>query len=293
MPDATAMASAISQLERLRELTLAFAAHLPERTKRKIEACKHSLIEPGSLPQYCRSPFCLNCQHAYRHDERWFVQTRVEQIKQAREVDTYMGTFTVSDCHVTEVRDRAKLLSSAWGNISQKLTRNRSFLVGWHRSLEVVPSGADSSLENVHLHVVLGMARGGYSGRNYISGDRWSELWRSAIGPNHFRSADVHKRDTDTACRYAIKHDPFEMVDQWERDASLPERRIERIEQLKGLNIFSRGGELRPNYTPSDDLVESGLVASRDSGRRFASRFYREMSRPMFEALYRPIPIER
>jgi hypothetical protein len=272
-------------LNRLRDLSLALADHLPDKDARRVRACNRPLIEPSEpLAQYCRSPYCLACIQHRRQVEANFLHSRIQALHTAQPIDTYLGTFTIRDCHVAQLREHAVMLSRAWTRLHRKLTRNCSWLRGWHRSIEIEPSGSNSRLENIHLHVAM-CVTGGYSGRNYLSQSNWRDLWKSSAGPL-FRDAKVTRRNIQTVANYSIKHDATKLADSWDMALRTPARMIERIYQVKSLPVFTIGGGIRVEHLSTD--ADTGLFTSQQNVRRL----YREMSRPRNEATYRPIPTE-
>lgn len=85
-------------------------------------------------------------------------------------------TLTVRNCPLEELRDTVKVMNKAWG----RLVKRKAFPAdGWVKSLEVT-MGQDG-LAHPHFHVVMMVKPSYFKSGNYLSHEKWTDLWESCL----------------------------------------------------------------------------------------------------------------
>lgn len=136
--------------------------------------------------RFCRVPRCPQCQG--RRALKWNAKTQqimprvLEVYPKARFV---MLTLTVPNCELTDLRSQLDEMNKAWIRL---FARKELKVLGWIRTTEVVRRAKD--LAGPHYHALL-MVPPVYFGANYITQERWGELWSKSLKTKEFRDVDV------------------------------------------------------------------------------------------------------
>jgi len=123
--------------------------------------------------RFCRVPRCPQCQG--RRALKWNAKTRQIMPKvladnpKARFI---MLTLTVPNCELKDLRSQLTEMNKAWRKL---LTRKELKLWGWIKTTEITRSAIDQA--HPHYHVLLMVPPGYFTGANYITQQRWTELW--------------------------------------------------------------------------------------------------------------------
>jgi len=96
-----------------------------------------------------------------------------------------MLTLTVPNCELKDLRSQLGEMHKAWVRL---LTRKELKIHGWIRATEV--TRADDDKAHPHYHALL-MVPSSYFGSNYITQDRWKELWAKSLKASYDPIVDV------------------------------------------------------------------------------------------------------
>jgi hypothetical protein len=148
-------------------------------------------------------------------------------------------TLTVRNCPVTHLRQTLTDMNAAWNRLI--LRPEFDAVTGWIRTTEVT-RGKDGTA-HPHYHVLL-LVRPSYFGKNYVTQNRWRELWRSVMRLDYDPVVDIRtvKGDMDMnkaiceTLKYSVK--PVDMVDD-------PAWFIEYTRQTHKLRFVATGGVLK------------------------------------------------
>ncbi len=126
--------------------------------------------------RFCRVPRCPQCQG--RRALKWNAKTR--QIMPKVLADTpkarfIMLTLTVPNCDLKDLRSQLTKMQKAWVRL---FARKELKVWGWIRTTEITRSAIDQA--HPHYHALL-MVPPGYFGANYITQQRWTELWSQSF----------------------------------------------------------------------------------------------------------------
>ena len=82
--------------------------------------------------------------------------------------------LTVKNCPITELRDMLRHMNESWRRMLKRPVFKH--VIGWIRTTEVTKGKDDSA--HPHFNVLLFVQPGYFAGKNYLSQDKWTELWR-------------------------------------------------------------------------------------------------------------------
>jgi plasmid rolling circle replication initiator protein Rep len=151
-------------------------------------------------------------------------------------------TLTVRNCPITDLRATLADMNRAWN----RLIGRPEFepVIGWIRTVEVT-RGHDGSA-HPHLHCLLMVAPSYFNGKNYVTKNRWQQLWQSVMRLDYDPVVDVrtvkgsgdtigHKAVCETL-KYSVK--PTDMTDD-------PAWFLEYTRQTHKLRFIATGGILK------------------------------------------------
>lgn len=156
---------------------LVFKTGLPDNKKKRYKLRR---------ARFCRVPQCPICQ--WRRALKWNAKTRqimpkvLEDSPNARFI---MLCFTVRSCQLTDLRSQLSEMNKAWA----KMIRRKELKTwGWIRTTEVTRGGNDKP--HPHYHALL-MVPPGYFSNNYITQERWRELWGDSLKVSYLPQVNV------------------------------------------------------------------------------------------------------
>ncbi len=136
--------------------------------------------------KFCRVRLCPVCQG--RRALMWAAKTIkimpkvLEANPKARFI---MLTLTVRNCPLPELKTTLSDMHKAW----RKLIQRKEWRVeGWIRATEVTRGNDDTA--HPHYHCLL-MVKPSYFSNNYISQERWVELWQECLKVSYQPVVDV------------------------------------------------------------------------------------------------------
>lgn len=139
---------------------------------------------------FCHDRLCPMCN--WRRSLKIFGQ--VSQVMDALAVDgnyRYLFlTLTVKSCEAADLGVTVDKLFSGWRWLYNKSVVFQSAVCGSFRSLEVTRN-KKTGLFHPHLHCILAVLPGYFSGQNYLSQVSWCELWQRACGLDYEPIIDV------------------------------------------------------------------------------------------------------
>ncbi len=134
----------------------------------------------------CRVRLCPVCQG--RRALMWTakaVKIVPKVLKENPKVRFIMLTLTVPNCPLTELRATLSDMHKAY----RKLIQRKDWKVdGWIRTTEITRGKDDTA--HPHYHCLL-MVSPGYFSNNYISQEKWVQLWRECLKVNFDPIVDV------------------------------------------------------------------------------------------------------
>lgn len=128
-----------------------------------------------SVVKFCRVRHCPVCQ--WRRSLMWKAKAYQALPKVIQDYPKHRWLFltlTVKNCSIQELRKNLDCMNKSF----IRLSKLKEFPgVGWIKSVEVT-RGRDGNA-HPHIHCLL-MVAPGYFGANYLSQERWIDLWRQS-----------------------------------------------------------------------------------------------------------------
>ena len=204
----------------------------------------------------CRVRNCPVCQRA--RSARLFFQMKpaLEQIN--AEHPTYRWIFltlTVENCPITELRETIKNMNAAWSRLIK--VKELSCVKGWLRNVEATPGETGDSMAHPHFHILLCVPSYYFTGKYYISQERFSELWRDALRVDYVPMVNVQAvKELDSgiaevtkATTYSVK--PSKLVNKNGADWL-----HEYHKQCDKLRFIASGGLVKQELAKAKSAVE-------------------------------------
>lgn len=216
---------------------------------------------------FCRVRTCPICQ--WRRSQMLLARffDAFPRIREDYPTTRYVFlTLTVANCSVTELKETIKAMNKAW----DRLAKRKVFpAIGYIRSLEV--TRAKDGKAHPHFHILLALKPTYFVRGNYLSTEKWAELWQNSLRADYMPVCDVRivkarksdKRDSGQSeselegikaaivevIKYTVK--PADMVKD---EAFL----LELVNQLHKVRSVSLGGIFKHYLQEEDESEESG-----------------------------------
>lgn len=177
---------------------------------------------------FCRVRLCPMCM--WRRSLKVYDHTRriMEGMKSEKEYGYISLVLTVKNCRKEELSAEIDRLMEAWNRFT-KYKIFEDVVKGWYRGMEVthnVNINSDSyDTFHPHFHCLLAVNKNYFSGRKYITHERWRELWKKARRLDYLPQVDVERVKGDTAkavaemAKYAAKEEEYIIPDDWDLTA--------------------------------------------------------------------------
>lgn len=205
-----------------------------------------------SAASFCRVRHCPVCE--WRRSLKWAA--RLHQILPAVErlhpgARWIFLTLTVKNPTLADLRSTLKLMRAAWA----KMLRYKEFpALGGTLALEIT-KGRDGN-PHPHYHCLLLVPKSYFQGKNYLSQDRWRDLWQRAAKLQYEPSVNVKAvkgEDMAGSIAEAVKYTtkPADMAE----DPTWLWSMTEALHRVRAVEAF---GVLKPLLKDLDELEEEG-----------------------------------
>lgn len=136
--------------------------------------------------RFCRVRTCMVC--AWRKSLRWKAKAYASLPKFLEDYPHYRFLFitlTVKNCEIWELRKTLYWINQSF----TKLTRLKVFPgEGWIKSVEVTRGRRGDA--HPHIHILL-VTKASYFGRNYLSQEKWVNLWQQCLKVDYKPVLDI------------------------------------------------------------------------------------------------------
>ena len=215
--------------------------------------------------RFCRVRHCPVCQ--WRRSLMWQARflKALPGIEAAHPTSRWLFlTLTVRNCAIVNLRQTLRSMNEAW----QRLIKRREFagnVQGWVRTTEVTRGHDDSA--HPHFHCLLMVKPGYFSGKNYVTQSRWTDLWRECARLDYQPIVDIRavkarrgapgetslRQALSETLKYAVK--PSDMEGDW---------LIELTRQVHKLRFVASGGVLKSVLREFEASEQDLLLADED-----------------------------
>lgn len=221
--------------------------------------------EDGALKlhdaRFCRVRLCPICQ--WRRSLKTFAQ--MSQVLKVAKADGYQFIFltlTIRNCSSDALSDELTHILLSFNRLI-KYKDVQKAVKGFYRGCEVTHN-LDTDDYHPHLHVILAVNKSYFSGKTYISQDKWVELWQRALQVNYKPVVDVRKCNGDVksvaeVCKYMVKPEGILNFDDWDMTVDTV-RTLDKA--LENRRFVGMGGILKEIHKQLhlDDIEEGDFV---------------------------------
>lgn len=184
-------------------------------------------------------------------------------------------TLTVRNVPIEELRDSISHISKAFSKLMKRRKIDKNIL-GYARALEVTRSKINEA--HPHLHILIAVKPGYFSGKNYIKFEEWREMWKESLGVDYEPFINVQtikphedkKHDKDgiisSVCevaKYTVK--PSDLLGLGEENrSSFDENKnwlLELTDQMHGVKQMNLSGIFR-QYLREEEPEEEEILKS-------------------------------
>jgi plasmid rolling circle replication initiator protein Rep len=127
--------------------------------------------------RFCRVRHCPVCQ--WRKSMMWsarFLKATPAILKDHPKARFIFLTLTVRNCSIEDLRSTVQEMNKAF----HRLIKRKEFpAIGFAKSLEIT-RGKDGSA-HPHFHVLMMVQPKYFDGKNYLSQNRWTDLWKDVL----------------------------------------------------------------------------------------------------------------
>ena len=203
--------------------------------------------------RFCRVRTCPVCQ--WRRSLMWKAKAHKILPKVVEHFPKHRWLFltlTVRNVAITELRDALGQMHKAF----VRLTKVKEFpAVGWIKSTEVTRGKTPPGSAHPHFHILLMVPPSYFSGKEYLSQKRWSELWQQASRLDyepmvHVKAIAKHHNPQiliPEILKYQVKESDLVSDRDWF---------IELTKQLHKTRAVSVGGVLREYFKALEEEPE-------------------------------------
>ena len=265
----------------------------------------------------CRVRLCPLCSYMRSRKIQAHMRKILEAMYQTQEYEFLLVTLTVPNCQAVELSDTITNILSAFNRFVGYSAFNKA-VVGWYRGLEVTHNVARYKFKWVrrngkkvrvylrdedgtpipnasfdtyhpHIHLIVAVRKSYFNSRDYISHDKWLEMWRKATRKPNITQVDVRKvrpkvKDLSTntsfadmiikavleLSKYTVKSEDYVIPTDWEMtcktvatlDLALHKRRLvafggimKELHEKLNLDDEIDGDLIEDGETPNGDPV--------------------------------------
>lgn len=214
-----------------------------------------SLIKLFST-KFCRVRHCPICQ--WRRSLMWVARlyrSLPKILTDYPKVRFICLTLTVKNCDLVDLRDTINTMNVAW----KRMVKRKVFpAIGYIKSVEVTRSKDDQA--HPHFHCVLAVPQS-YFSRNYLSQEKWRELWKSCLRVDYLPQLNVKAIKLNNKSDISVNQQLIESLREYVKYTVKPEDLIntppewvgELTSQLHKTRAISLGGIFK-EYMSEDEL---------------------------------------
>ena len=211
--------------------------------------------------QFCRDRMCPACQKrrslAMFHQVKNVCISLQSEFKSTRYL---LLTLTVPNVPEDKLKSEIACMNKAWTKLAKRVEFKKS-VWGWFKALEITYN-SKSNTYHPHFHILLAVPNSYFKGKNYITQQRWLELWQIATKNPLITQVDVRrvkpnpKRPESTAIesaaaevgKYATK--PSDYITKVSKDEYKADKKVVRdlAINLKGKRLTAFGGRMKEHY---------------------------------------------
>lgn len=220
---------------------------------------------------FCRVRLCPMC--VWRRTLKIFSQTSaiMDVINNEFGYEYIFLTLTMKNCEPDDLSEAIDMMMNSWNKFS-KYKAFKQAIKGFYRGFEVThnldPNSKDYDTFHPHFHCVLAVNKSYFKSRDYLSQEKWTNLWAKALGVTYHPVVHVKKIKGNTAlavaevAKYAVKDGDYIIPD----DEQMTLKTVELLDRVLAKRRFvSFGGIFKDVHKRLnlDDPEDGDLIMSR------------------------------
>ena len=203
---------------------------------------------------FCKVRWCPTCAWLKSRKYAGEVRSILIQLEALRPVRYVFLTLTIENPRLTELKDALKTMNRAF-NLLTKSPEFKGVVLGYVRALEALGGNTPAGEAHPHYHCLLVVKPSYFTGRCYITQERWAELWQRCLRVDYVPVVDVRKVKPKCEGRTARDSGIFETVKYIAKPqniGSLCQSDFEELDrQMKGVKQYTHGGVLK-DFKPEE-----------------------------------------
>jgi plasmid rolling circle replication initiator protein Rep len=220
---------------------------------------------------FCEVRWCPMC--AWRKSRKYGGEMRsiLTQLEALRPVKYVFLTLTIENPRLTELKDALKTMNRAF-NLLTKSPEFKGVVLGYIRALEALGGSTPAGEAHPHYHCLLVVKPSYFTGRCYITQERWAELWQRCLRVDYVPVVDVRKvkpKSAEWTARDSAIIETVKYIAKPQSVGSLCQSDFDKLDrQMKGVKQYTHGGVL------NDFKPEEAGNFSREEWKLIAKEFY-------------------
>ena len=214
---------------------------------------------------FCKFRFCATCNWRRNLNINRELLQAFEAIEATRSISYLFLTLTIKNCKTSDLKATVKLMNEAFKRMSETKAYKNTVL-GHFKALEIIGDKTPAGEVHPHFHILLIVSNSYFKSRNYISQDKWVEMWQKALRADYTPVVDVRrikaKKTKNGKQLSALQSAVFEVAKYSVKHTELTNKSDKEFAQIllqaKGMRFFSTGGLLKKMINLQkidDDLI--------------------------------------
>lgn len=233
---------------------------------------------------FCKHRFCIMCE--WRKSRKLQLQTystiRHLEEQNHKKYEFLFLTLTVPNCKMSELNCTVKNMSKAFLKLIKREEWIRA-VKGYIRAVEFIGDHTAEGQAHPHYHCLLMVEKRYFKGENYISQEKFRQLWSDCYGyPNlqvRIEKIKPKKKADGTlvpALICAVCETLKYSVDLTDMGKLTDSDLKELIKQTKGIRQYNRGGLLKNLVEEIEDVDEEVWQYLREEFYKWSNTYYQE-----------------
>lgn len=228
-----------------------------------------SLEEMGKLGEikhkfksahFCKSRLCPICQWKKSLRKRAEMYKILPSIKEENKSIRFLFmTLTIKNCRMEELKATIKKLND--GLRAMLKDEKLRFIKGSIKSLEITQGKSEKNTAHPHLHLLLAVSSTFFKGCNYLTFEKWRELWKKYLNIDYDPQINVQaiKENTDII-RELIKTSLYiekETLEKFNEDIFLQySRQVDNTRTYELTGIFKEYRKKTKNDNQTNEVID-------------------------------------
>jgi len=201
---------------------------------------------------FCKFRFCATCNWRRNLNINRELLSAFEAVEASRSVSYLFLTLTIKNVATSDLKATIKHLNQSFVRMAQTKAYKNTIL-GHFKALEIVGDKTPAGEVHPHFHIILIVSSSYFKSRNYLSQDKWIDMWQKALRVDYKPVVDVRrikaKKTKNGKQLTALQSAVFEVAKYSVKHTELTKKSDEEFSQIitqtKGMRFFATGGILK------------------------------------------------